>query len=65
MLRPGSDRRLLAAALAGAIHAGGLALLLLWHFNPVSLEAPPALTVVELPDRPERQPPPPPPPPPA
>lgn len=57
------DRRLLSAAFSAAIHIVALALLLLWRFSPSPLDDKPAMTVVDLPDRPppEETPPPPPP----
>lgn len=55
------DRRYLSAAFSAAIHAAALALLLLWHFAPVSRDDKPAITVVDLPDQPpdKKSPPPP------
>lgn len=59
------DRRFASAALSAAIHIAVLALLLLRHFSPSPQADKPAMTVVDLPDRPppDETPPPPPPPP--
>lgn len=62
MPRLSIDRRFVSAIFSAAIHMAALALLLLWQFSPSGQDNQPAMTVVDLPDRPSPEKPPQPPP---